>query len=66
MTTSATPSIHDHASLESSTFKKVVELAGRVLLAGLFLLAGLTKMSGYAATAGYMASMGVPARSCRW
>jgi putative oxidoreductase len=60
MPTSATPSIHHHTSLDSSTFGKLAELAGRILLAAIFLLSGLTKISGYTATAGYMASMGVP------
>lgn len=60
MTPSATHPIGDHASLDTSTYRKVFELAGRVLLAGLFLLSGLTKIGGYTATAGYMASMGVP------
>jgi putative oxidoreductase len=60
MTTSANTLIADPASLNPSTFRKVTELAGRILLSAMFLLSGLGKLGGYAATAGYMASAGVP------
>ena len=59
MSTSVTPTIHDRASLDTSSFYRFFELGGRILLASLFLLSGLTKLSGYGATAGYMAAMGV-------
>lgn len=59
MSTSATPSARDRASLDTSAFNKIFELGGRILLASLFLLSGLTKMAGYGATAAYMTSMGV-------
>ena len=60
MTTSANTLIANPASLNPSTFRKVTELAGRILLSAMFLLSGLGKLGGYAATAGYMASAGVP------
>jgi putative oxidoreductase len=60
MSTSASPSVTDLASVNSSAFRKGIEVAGRVLLAALFLLSGLGKIGGYAATAGYMSSAGVP------
>lgn len=59
MSTSATPSIRNRASIETASFNKYFELCGRILLASLFLLSGVSKISGYGATAGYMASMGV-------
>ena len=60
MTTSANTLIANPASLNPSTFRKVTELAGRILLSAMFLLSGLGKLGGYAASAGYMASAGVP------
>lgn len=61
MSTSASTSIGDPASVNSSGFRKATELAGRILLASLFLLSGLGKIGNYSATAAYMSSAGVPA-----
>ncbi len=43
-----------------TTFEKISELTGRVLIASLFLIAGLGKIGGYAGTQAYMQSQGVP------
>ena len=59
MSTSATTSIVDRASVNSSAFRKGTELAGRILLAVLFLLSGLGKIGNYSATAAYMSAAGV-------
>ena len=61
MSTSASTSIAEPASVNSSAFFKGTELAGRILLAALFLLSGLGKIGSYSATAAYMSSVGVPA-----
>jgi putative oxidoreductase len=61
MSTSASTSIAEPASVNSSAFFKGSELAGRILLAALFLLSGLGKIGSYSTTAAYMASFGVPA-----
>lgn len=61
MSTSATPSIRNAASVDAAPFTKYFELGGRILLASLFLLSGFSKITGYGATAGYMAAMGVSA-----
>lgn len=60
MNTSANTVITDPASVDSSAFRRVLELTGRVLLAAMFLISGLGKIGSYAATAGYMSSAGVP------
>ena len=60
MSTSPSTSIADRVSVNSSTFWKSTELAGRILLATLFLLSGLGKIGNHAATAAYMTSVGVP------
>jgi putative oxidoreductase len=59
MSTSASPSVRDRASLDTSSFGKYFELGGRILLASLFLLSGLSKITSYGATAGYMVASGV-------
>ena len=59
MSTSASTSIADPASVNSSAFRKGTELAGRILLAVLFLLSGLGKIGNYSATAAYMSAAGV-------
>jgi len=61
MNTSASTSIAEPASVNSSAFLRGTELAGRILLAALFLLSGLGKIGSYSATAAYMSSVGVPA-----
>ncbi len=61
MSTSASTSIAEPASVNSSACFKGTELAGRILLAALFLLSGLGKIGSYSATAAYMSSVGVPA-----
>jgi putative oxidoreductase len=59
MSTSATPSVRNRASIDITSVSRFFGLGGRILLASLFLLSGLTKMSAYGATAGYMTAMGV-------
>lgn len=61
MSTSASTSIAEPASVNSSAILKGTELAGRILLAALFLLSGFGKIGSYSATAAYMSSVGVPA-----
>ena len=60
MNTSANSVITAPASVDSSAFRRVLELTGRILLAAMFLISGLGKIGSYAATAGYMSSAGVP------
>jgi putative oxidoreductase len=60
MSASENTLIADPASTNPSAFRKVSELAGRILLAAVFLISGLGKIGSYAATAGYMSSAGVP------
>lgn len=43
-----------------TTYQKIADLAGRVLIAALFLITGVGKIAGYAGTQAYMASQGVP------
>jgi putative oxidoreductase len=60
MSTSADTLTIDPSSVNHSTFRKVSELAGRILLSAIFLISGLGKIGSYAATAGYMSSVGIP------
>ena len=60
MSASENTLIADPPSTNPSAFRKVSELAGRILLAAVFLISGLGKIGSYAATAGYMSSAGVP------
>jgi putative oxidoreductase len=60
MSTPADTLSADPTSVNYSTFRKVSELAGRILLSAIFLISGLGKIASYAATAGYMSSAGVP------
>lgn len=43
-----------------TTYERLADLSGRILLAAIFLISGINKIGGYAGTQGYMESAGVP------